>query len=72
LHYLTQISLFIILQESIILKVEKDVEDLNEEESIDMKSENVYIPSAVAIKIEPEVRIAVIAFVAVIFVHLSV
>ena len=59
--------LFIILQESIIIKVEKDVENLSEEESIDMKSENVYIPSAVAIKTEPEVRFAVIAFV-----HLSV
>jgi len=60
------------LQESIIIKVEKDVENLSEEESIDMKSENVYIQSAVAIKTEPEVRFAVIAFVAVVIVHLSV
>jgi hypothetical protein len=51
------------LQESIIIKVERDVENLSEEESIDMKSENVYRPSAVAIKTEPEVRFAVIAFV---------
>ena len=60
------------MQESIIIKVEKDVENLSEEESIDMKSENVYIQSAVAIKTEPEVRFAVIAFVAVVIVHLSV
>jgi hypothetical protein len=59
--------LFIILQESIIIKVEKDIENLSEEESIDMKSENVYIPPTVAIKTELEVRFAVIAFV-----HLSV
>ena len=56
----------------IIIKVEKVVENLSEEESIDMKSENVYIQSAVAIKTEPEVRFAVIAFVAVVIVHLSV
>lgn len=55
------------MQQSIIIKVEKDVDNLSEDESIDMKSENVYIPSAVAIKTEPEVRFAVIDFV-----HLSV
>jgi hypothetical protein len=59
------------LQESVI-KVEKDVEDLSDEESIDMKSGEVYVPSTVAIKIEPEVRFAALAFVGVIFVHLSV
>lgn len=37
---------------NVIIKVEKDVEGL--EESIDMKSEEVYVPSAVAIKTEPE------------------
>jgi hypothetical protein len=46
------------LQENVIIKVETGVEGLSEEKSIDMKSEEVYVPSAVAIKTEPEVRLA--------------
>jgi hypothetical protein len=46
--------LFIILQENIIIKVEKD--DLSEEDSSDTKSGEDYIPSFSVKKAEPEVR----------------
>jgi hypothetical protein len=48
-----------ILQENVLIKVEKDPQGLSEEEhASDMKRQSVYVPSVVAIKTEPEVRLA--------------
>lgn len=58
-YIISQLLLFIILQVNMdVIKVEKDVDVLSEEDSVSTKADDIYLPSTFSVeKVEPEVSL---------------